>query len=338
MRKQPQVVVTNWVHDEVIQRMCQEQLTVVANRRKGPWPKEKWLKKLSKADALIAFMSDHINEEVLGQCPRLKIIAGALKGYDNIDMGACVRNGVTVTHSERSLTQSVAELTIGLMIGLSRKIRAGDRLVRAGRFHGWRPRLYGTGVSNSTVGFVGMGEISRATVVRLRAFDCRTVYFDTGRLAPEAEQELGIEYAPMDELARQCDFVVLAVPLTSGTLHLVSREFLKGMKPGAYLINPARGSLVDEVAVAEAIRSGQLGGYAADVFEFEDLGRADRPASVTQELFKLEETLLTPHLGSAVDRVRCAVAMDAANNIVNFFKGRTLRGVVTSGRQEAATC
>jgi len=164
------------------------------------------------------------------------------------------------------------------------------------------------------------------------------VYFDTGRLAPEAEQELGIEYAPMDELARQCDFVVLAVPLTSGTLHLVSREFLKGMKLGAYLINPARGSLVDEVAVAEAIRSGQLGGYAADVFEFEDLGRADRPASVTQELFKLEETLLTPHLGSAVDRVRCAVAMDAANNIVNFFKGRTLRGVVTSGRQEAATC
>lgn len=332
-------MITNWVHDMVICRLRDCHFRVMANRRREPWPRNRWLHNLSAADAVIAFMPDHIDDEVLRHCKQLKIIAGALKGYDNIDVEACARRGIMVTHSQRSLTAAVAELTVGLLIGISRNLLIGDRLVRAKRFHGWRPQLYGVGLAGSTVGFIGMGEIGQATVARLRAFDCRFVYFDVQRLPEPAERELRVKYLPLRELAAVCDFVILAIPLMPDTLHLVNSEFLALMKPSAYLINPARGSLVDEAAVARAIRDGKLGGYAADVFEFEDLARRDRPAGVVPALLKTERAILSPHLGSAIDSVRCAVAMDAADNIVHFFTGGTLSGVVTPAtRKEAAPC
>ncbi|MFB3918256.1 MAG: phosphonate dehydrogenase [Terriglobales bacterium] len=322
------VVITNWVHDEVIRRLSGH-FNVVANRARKPWPRSLWLANVSKADALMLFMPDRISEDVLRRCPRLRIIAAVLKGYDNIDIEACARRGITVTHSEQSLTEAVAELTVGLMISLARSIVAGDRIVRAGRFRGWRPWLYGGSLSGSTAGFLGMGEIGRATAARLRGFGCSLIYYDEQHLSTDLEENLDVRRVELNDLIGQSDFLILALPLAASTLHLVGPEFLAQMKCGAYLINPARGSLVDEVAVARALRTGRLGGYAADVFEFEDWARKDRPRTIPRELLEAEHTVLTPHIGSAVDRVRCAVAMEAAENIVNFYADGKMRGVIT---------
>lgn len=338
MNGTPQVVITNWVHQAVI-RTLRASCRVIANRTRQPWPAKTWLSNVSQADALMPFMPDQISEDILRRCPRLRIIAGVLKGYDNIDVASCQRRGITVTHSEQSLTEAVAELTLGLMISLARSILTGDAMVRARRFHGWRPWLYGGTLVGSTVGFVGMGEIGQATAGLLQPFNCSLLYCDERTISPEIEQKSGARRESLAGLLRQADFVVLALPLGTTTLHLVDHKFLRQMKRGAYLINPARGSLVNEKEVARALRSGRLGGYAADVFEFEDWAQPGRPRTIPRELLRAEHTVFTPHLGSAIDRVRCAAAMEAAENVLNFFSGGELRGVVTQPQtREAAQC
>ncbi len=150
-----------------------------------------------------------------------------------------------------------------MTISLARNLTAGDRLVRSRDFGGWRPVLYGSGIAGSNVGLMGMGRVGRAIAERLNPFGCTMRYWDRNRLTPESEAELGIHPAGWEELLERSEYVILGLPLTTETKHLIDRKALGLMKPGAYLINPARGSIVDEAAVAEALRSGHLGGYAA---------------------------------------------------------------------------
>jgi phosphonate dehydrogenase len=273
------------------------------------------------ADALMVFMPDSLDEAFLSSCSKLKIVAAALKGCDNFDVEACTRLGIWFTIVPDLLTEPTAELALGLMIGLSRNVLAGDRLIRSGDFHGWRPTLYGTGLAGSTVGLVGYGAVSRALARMLRGFSCHVQYFD-----PSDEGS-----TPLDTVLATSDFVLPLVPLTPQTLRMLGREALTRMKRGSYLINLSRGSIVDEEAVADAIERGHLAGYAADTFEMEDWARDDRPREISPRLLRqTDRTLFTPHLGSAVVAARREIERAAANNILQALRGERPSGAINN--------
>ncbi|MEE9251386.1 MAG: NAD(P)-dependent oxidoreductase, partial [Alphaproteobacteria bacterium] len=271
----PKVVLTNWIHPRVLE-FLECRCTVVANPDREPLPRQELLRRAKDATALLAFMTDRVDDAFLAQCPKLRIIACALKGADNFDVDACTRRGVMVTIVPDLLTAPAAELAVGLMISLARRIVEGDRYVRGGGFRGWRPVLYGGTLDGSTVGLLGAGAVGKAIAQRLRGFGCTMLYHDEIPIAPDEEQRLGLTRAPFTELVGRSDFLVVAVPLVDGTKHLIDAHVLRKLKPGCHLVNISRGSVVDEQAVADALARGRLGGYAADVFEMEDWARPDR--------------------------------------------------------------
>lgn len=283
---------------------------------------------LAQAEAMMAFMPDRVDEATLADSPNLRIVAAALKGWDNFDGAACARRGVWLTIVPDLLTVPAAELTIGLMIGLARHVRAGDAHLRSGTFAGWRPAFYGRGLAGETAGLIGFGAIGRAVAQRLRPFGMTLVYADPRPLPAATEQELGVIRLPFDAVLAQADYLIVVAPLSSATRHMIGADALSRMKPGALLINPARGSVVDESAVAAALTSGQLGGYAADVFEMEDWLLPDRPREIAPALREHPATLFTPHLGSAVVRARRLIEERAADNIIDCLQGRTPRDAI----------
>lgn len=331
------IVVANWVHEEVL-AFLQQHGVVDANLSREPWPSDVLLERCASADALIAFMPEQIDDDFLAACPKLRIVAGALKGYDNFDVEACTRRGVWMTVVPDLLTAPTAELCVGLMIALGRNLLAGDRHIREGGFSGWRPRFYGRSIDDSVVGIWGGGAIGKAIAKRLSGFSCRKIYHDAAALSSGEEANLQLEFVPLHDLQAQSDFLILALPLTPATAGLIDADFLNGMKPESYLVNPARGSLVDEAAVADALGSGLLAGYGADVFEFEDWARADRPDSIEPRLLRASNTVLTPHLGSAVDAVRREIAFEAARNVVQSLRGDRPSGAVNDPTASRVSC
>ncbi|MEM6433705.1 MAG: phosphonate dehydrogenase [Cyanobacteria bacterium P01_D01_bin.115] len=321
--KDRRVVITHWVHPEVIHYLESAGCEVIANDTKGTLPKAEILARAQEAVALMAFMPDQVDASFLDACPKLKIIAGALRGYDNFDVEACTKRNIWFTLVPALLAGPTAELTVGLLIAVSRRLLEGDDWVRSGQFDGWRPELYGTGLQNKQVGIVGMGQLGKALAQRLRGFDARIVYTDPQRLSDLEESSTGLQYEGFYDLLNTSHFVVLTTPLQPDTFHLINSSTIAAMQPGSYLVNPARGSVVDEQAVAAAIASGQLAGYAADVFEMEDWARSDRPHHIPQTLLEdRTRTVFTPHLGSAVADLRLEIALDAASSIVQALNGQ----------------
>ncbi|HKD45273.1 MAG TPA: phosphonate dehydrogenase [Candidatus Angelobacter sp.] len=321
MTARSKVVVTHCVHEPVRQLLAQH-FEVVANEGIETWASDKLLEQASDAEALLVFMPDRIDDAFLALCPKLRLIAGAFKGYDNIDVDACTRRGIWVTIVPDLLSQPTAELALSLILGLARNVLPGDRLVRGGKFQGWRPRLYGRGLAGSTVGIVGMGKLGQALVRLLTGFSARIIYHDPVKMSPVEEAFLGMARAELDQVLRESDFVVVMAPLTSATAHLINADALARMKKGAYLVNVGRGSVVEEAAVSQAISEGHLAGYAADVFEMEDWAWPDHPAAIDFGLLaNPEQTLFTPHLGSAVDRARLEIELSAARSIVQGLRG-----------------
>lgn len=313
-------VVTNRIDPSALQ-LLGSVCRVVTNDSGQPWTKGELIARTSSATALLAFMTDSVDDEVLANCPHLKIVSCALKGYDNFDVEAFSRRGVWLTVVPDLLSAPTAELTLGLMIAAARKITEGDSFVRSGGFHGWRAGRAGTVIAGSTVGIIGMGSLGRAIARCLSGFGARLIYCDP-RPAPTAtERELGIARVDLAELLPISEFVLLAAPLSPRTTHLMDRQALGRMKQGAILINTARGSLVDESAVAAALEEGRLGAYAADVFELEDQMRPDRPKAIPSGLITSRSTVFTPHVGSAVPSIRREIERYAANSIVQFFQG-----------------
>ena len=311
----PRVVITQRVHPEIT-KLLSEHANVVANEDVEPWPRDVLLHHARNADALMVFMPDSVDAAFLDQCPHLKIIAAALKGYDNFDIEACRRRNIWFTIVPDLLSEPTAELALALLLGLARNTRAGDELIRNGRFAGWRPILYGTSLIGSTVGLVGYGAVARAFERLISGFQCRVIWND---VQPGGD--------PLETVVAQSDFLLLLLPLAPETFHLVNAGLIARMKPGAYLINVGRGSVVDEEAVAQALESGQLAGYAADVFEMEDWLRGgppqgDQPQSISDRLLRFSGgTLFTPHLGSATRAARLENERTVALNIIEALHG-----------------
>jgi phosphonate dehydrogenase len=321
--QKPVVVVTNRIFPET-EALLAAHARIIVNRADEPWSPEEVQARCREADAMLAFMTDQVDAAFLAGCPRLKVVGAALKGYDNIDVAAAERAGVWVTIVPDLLTVPTAELAIGLMLSLGRHIAAADRSIRDNGFRGWRPAFYGRGIAESTVGIIGFGQVGQAIAARLAGFGCTLLASDVRGVT--AGETLAHQVTPstLTDILAASDYVVLALPLTSATLHVIDRKAIAAMKPGALLINPARGSLVDEVAVADALETGQLGGYAADAFQCEDWARTDRPADIDGRLVRAgARTVLTPHIGSAVAGVRRDIELSAARNIVAVLSGRT---------------
>lgn len=314
------VVVTNPCFPETL-TLLRSAAEVLVNPWPEPWPYDEVVQRCGDAHAVMAFMTDRIDRAMLARCPELRVIGAALKGYDNIDVQAATEAGVLVTIVPDLLSAPTAELAIGLMLGLGRQLHSADALVRERGFQGWRPTLYGRGIAGETVGIVGFGNVGRAIAQRLSTFECRILAFDrTARHETGAMPQ--VEMTSLETLLAQSGYVVLALPLLADTQHLFDAAMLARMRPGALLVNPARGSLVDEAAVADALDASSLAGYAADVFECEDWARADRPREIEPRFRAVgARTFLTPHLGSAVENVRREIELTAARSILEALAG-----------------
>jgi len=221
------------------------------------------------------------------------------------------------------LTEPTAELAIALLLGLIRNVADGDRLVRGGDFNGWRPALFGATLTNHTVGILGMGSIGQGIARRLRGFGCRILYHDPDPLPPVEEASLRVIPRQLEALLAESDFLIAAAPLTQESHHLLNGKTLCRLKPGTFIVNVGRGSVVDERAIVALLADGHIAGYATDVYEMEDQSLPARPACVPSGLIdQPERTLLTPHLGSAVDEVRRRIEESAARSIIDVLEGR----------------
>jgi len=263
------------------------------------------------AFALAYFVPDIIDAALLDRLPQLRLLAGFGKGYDNVDVAAATARRIWVTNVSDALTESTADLAWMLLLGLARGMREGDALVRSGGFTGWsmHARL-GTAVSGKTLGIVGYGAIGRAIAARAAGFGMTVLHTDVAS---------GV---PLDDLLARADFVVLALPLSEATRRLIDAPRLRLVRPSTYLINIARGSIVDEAAVADALERDALAGYAADVFALEDRQFEDRPTDVDPRLRASERTLLTPHIGTATHEDRRRLAIVQAEAVLAVLAGR----------------
>ncbi|MGE4124263.1 MAG: NAD(P)-dependent oxidoreductase [Pusillimonas sp.] len=321
---QPRIVVTQPVHAEVL-HLLKSVGNVVMNPGPEPWPEAELAHHLAQADALMAFMPDRVDARLLSFAPRLKTIACALKGYDNFDLKACDEAGVVVSFVPDLLTEPTAELAIGLAIAAARNIREGDRRMRTGQYAGWRPVLYGKGLHQSVVAVVGLGAVGKAIVDRLMGFGCAQILG-----VDPMNQDSRVELASLSHAAAHADYLILAVPLADDSYHLVDDALLALARPGLVIVNVGRGSVVHEGAVARALHNGQIAAYAADVYEMEDWLLPERPQCVHPALLVSDQTILTPHIGSAVARVRLAIERRAAENLLQVLAGRMPKDVVTA--------
>ncbi len=268
------------------------------------------------AHAIVAVLPSRIDADVADAAgPQLRVVANVAVGYDNIDVSALSRLGITVTNTPGVLADATADLTLGLLLMITRRLGEGERLLRARQpwsFH--MGFMLGTGLQGKTLGIVGLGQIGRAVAHRARAFGMRVAYTGRSRVEGDVESALGARFLPMDELLAESDVVSLHCPLTPGTRHLIDDAALARMKRDAFVINTSRGPIVDERALARALREGRVAGAALDVFE--------REPEVEPELLGLDNVVLIPHLGSATTETRTAMAMLAARNVVGVLSGK----------------
>ena len=263
------------------------------------------------AQALVTLLHDRVDAALLDAAgPQLRVVANVAVGYDNVDVRAAAERGVVVTNTPGVLTDATADLAIALMLMATRRLGEGERLIRAREPWAWHMEmLLGAGLQGRTLGIVGLGEIGSAVARRARAFGMRIAYHQRRRAADDQ----GARYVELGELLETADVVSLHLPLTPATRHLIGAEELRRMRPDAYLVNTARGPIVDEAALAAALRAGEIAGAALDVFEFEP--------EVDERLLDLENVVLVPHLGSATVETRTAMAVLAARNAVAVLRG-----------------
>ncbi len=282
----------------------------------GPLSAEGLAELAEGADALITLLTDRIGTAVAQTAgPQLRCVANVGVGYDNLAVDELTECGVVVTNTPGVLTDATADLAMALLLAVTRRVGEGERLIRAGESWSWGlDFLLGASLRGKTLGVVGMGEIGQATARRARAFGMEIAYFNRNRVAPEIEAELEARWISLPELIAQSDILTLHCPLTEQTRHLIDAEALAQMKPSAYLVNTARGPVVDEAALVEALKAGRIAGAGLDVFEHEP--------EVHPGLLELDNVVLLPHLGSATVETRTEMALLAARNVIEVCAGR----------------
>jgi glyoxylate reductase len=281
-----------------------------------PLSKQELINNARGCQGLICLLTDTVDNEVFASLPDLQIVSNVAAGYNNIDVVAAIKHGVIVTNTPGVLTETTADLAFALMICSARRIAEADKYTREGKYDGWKlkqPHL-GTDIHGKTLGIVGMGSVGIALARRSKlGFNMDIIYCDE-RSCKEAEDKFGAKRVSFEELLRASDFTSIHVPLTDMTRHLFGAREFKQMKTGSYLINTARGPIVNEVDLVEALKKGPIAGAGLDVFE-------DEP-HINPELLKLENVVLTPHIGSASYETRIRMAVMAVENMAAVLNGR----------------
>lgn len=280
-----------------------------------PVPRGELIRQVADVDGILALLTERIDGELLDAAPRCRVVANMAVGYDNVDVAALTARRVLLTNTPGVLTETTADLTFALILATARRLIEADRFLREGRWKTWSPLLLaGQDVHGATLGIIGCGRIGAAVARRARGFQMKVLYFNRRR-APDLEAELGLEYCAMDDLLRRSDFVSILVPLSPETRHLIGARELSLMKPTAVLVNTARGAVVDEQALYEALRSKRIWGAGLDVFEVE-------PVPPDHPLLGLDNVVALPHIGSASVATRTRMALLAVENLVSALSGR----------------
>ncbi len=268
-------------------------------------------------DALLCILTERIDAELLDAAgPQLRIVANYAVGYNNIDVAAATARKIPVSNTPGVLTETTADLAWTLLVSAARRVTEGERYLRAGRWESWGPTLLmGQDIHGATLGIYGMGRIGQAMAERARGFQMRVIYTDVVRLPEERERELNVSYVDMTTLLKDSDFISIHCPLMPETTHAFSTKEFAAMKPTAVLVNSARGPVIDEPALAEALKQGQIFSAGLDVYE-------DEP-TIHPDLLACENVVLLPHLGSASFETRSRMAEIAASNIVARLQGQT---------------
>lgn len=298
-----------------------EQFDLHANRYDRPLSKAGLLRGVRRTEGLIAMLSDPIDREVIKAAPHLKIIANYAVGYNNIDLKAATDRGIVVTNTPGVLTETTADLTFGLILAVARRLPEAEQALRSGRWTGWAPTQFlGSDIYGKTLGLIGMGRIGKAVARRAAGFSMRVVYHCRHRLPASDEKGLQAKYLPLARLLKASDFVSLHLPLTEVSYHLIDQAALRKMRPTAFLINTARGPIIDEKALIRALEQKTIRGCGLDVFEEEP--------SVPARLRKMKQVVLLPHIGSASRETRIRMGRIVLENISDFFTGENPKNMI----------
>jgi len=314
-RGKPKVLVTREVFDETLAYLS-EHCEFDSNQEDVALAPDALAVRLTDKDGVICSLTDRIDAALLEKCPDLKVVANIAVGYNNIDVAACSARGILVTNTPGVLDDSTADFAWTLMLGAARRITEIERYVRQGDWKGWRLRQWlGIDVHHATLGIVGMGRIGQAIARRALGFEMRVLYHNRKRVAEDIERRLNASHVSLDELLREADFVVLQVPYSPQTHHLIGAAELARMKPTAILVNSTRGGVVDDAALVAALRNGAIRAAGLDVFENEP--------KLNPGFLELDNVVLAPHVGSSTEATRRAMAITAARNAVAALAGAT---------------
>ena len=309
------VVITRGIFPEVVDAL-RSRFEVVHNDDDRPWPAEELATRMQGASGAMATVMDKFDEPLLARCPQLKVISNIAVGYNNIDVPACTRRRIRVTNTPGVLDDTTADLTWSLLMAAARRISEADAYVRRGD---WKiafgvQYFLGQDIHHATLGIIGMGRIGQAVARRARGFDMRVIYHNRSRLPGDEEKRLGAQWVERDALLAQADFVVVMAPYSPATHHLVGAAEIAKMKPTAILVNSARGGVVDDAALAAALKEKRIAGAGLDVFEGEP--------KLNPGFAKLPNVVLTPHIGSASRATRVVMCNLAAANMTAVLEGR----------------
>ena len=308
------IVVTGKIPEIALQKLKQSH-EVISWGEETPISRDELLKRVSGANVIVSLLTEKVDDEVLSLAGKdLKAVCNVAVGYNNIDVAACKSKNVLVTNTPGVLTDATADIAMALILMTTRRLGEGERVIRNQDPWAWGMfYMLGSSIQNQTLGILGMGQIGIATAVRAKSFGMKIIYTRRNRLDEKVEKELSAQYVSLDELLQQSDIVSLHCPYSTETHHLISDAQLSKMKKTSYLINTARGPIVNEEALANALLNNTIAGAGLDVYEHEP--------KVNEKLLKLDNVVLLPHLGSATVETRTAMATTAANNALEILSG-----------------
>lgn len=308
------VYVTRPVFDETIERLKRD-VDVEANPEDRILSKAELTEKLRDKDGALTLLTDAVDLEVLQAAAKLKVVANFAVGFNNVAIESASKLGIAVTNTPGVLTETTADFAWTLLMAAARRVVEGDNFARAGKFKAWGPKMFlGYDVYGKTLGLIGLGRIGQAVARRAAGFNMRVVFYDSEPIPEHVTKDLGVTRLPLDEVLRISDFISLHVPLFPETHHLLNDRTFALMKPTCIVINTSRGPVVDEKALARAVKDRRIAGAGLDVFE--------REPDIEPALLEMEKVVLAPHIASASHETRLKMCMMAADNLLAVLKGQ----------------
>lgn len=317
----PKIFITRKIPTHIVSHLEKSCDVSIWNYENTPVPREVLEEHIAEADGLFCLITESINEELLKKATKLKVISNMAVGYNNIDIEAASKKGVTVTNTPGVLTETTADLTFALLMATARRITEASSFLREGQWQTWSPMLLtGQDIYQSTIGIIGLGRIGEALARRAKGFNMNIIYHNRSRKL-QAEEELGLQYVSLEDLLKKSDYVCIMTPYTPETHNLIRKEHFQLMKNTAILINTARGGIVNEKDLYQALAEGEIWAAGLDVFEQE-------PVSLDHPLLTLPNVVTLPHIGSASISTRLKMAEVAADNLLRVLNGEIPRNVV----------